>query len=139
MKKLTSFLPLILLLFFISCKKANTSAGNANETLPTGTTLAGGSFNSNAHLSSGTVKVIKDATNKIYLVFENFKTDNGPDLRVWLSPDNNATTYKEVGLLKAVSGNFYYTLDASFNYTANNHVLLWCKSFAVLFGNAVLQ
>jgi Electron transfer DM13 len=124
--------------FVISCKKNNVPDA-ASETLPTGTVISSGTFTSNAHPSSGTVKVVKDAANNTFLVFENFKTDNGPDVHVWLSPNTTGTTYQEVGLLKAVSGSFSYALGSSFNYTTNNRVLLWCKSFSVLFGNAVLQ
>ena len=138
MAKLTLLLQVALVLFFISCKKENTS-GNANESLPTGTTLVTGSFVSGVHTSSGTVKVIKDASGKFYLVFENFKTDSGPDLRIWLSPNNTGNPYQEVGTLKAVSGNFFYELSAAINYTTNNRVLIWCKGFSVLFGHAVLQ
>jgi Electron transfer DM13 len=138
MTKLFSFLSAIILLL-ASCKKNNTPPVLTEPLPATGTTIASGNFISGAHASSGTVKITKDAANKIYLVFENFKTDNGPDLRIWLSPNNNGSPFQEVGLLKAVSGNFYYQLDASYNYTANNRVLIWCKQFSVLFGSAVLQ
>jgi hypothetical protein len=124
---------------FASCKK-NTSPNFVNEPLPTSTTtLASGSFVSSAHTTSGTVKIVKDAANKLYLVFENFRTDGGPDLRTWMSPNNNGSQSQELGFLKATAGNFSYELDASFNFTTNNHVLIWCRQFAVLFGYAVLQ
>jgi hypothetical protein len=139
MKKLT-YLLLAASFIITSCKKENTTPAAVTEQLPVAVTvLATGSVTSSVHTSSGTVKVVKDAANKIYLVFENFKTDNGPDLRVWLSPNNSGTPYQELGLLKAASGNFFYELDASVNYTSNNRVLIWCKQFSVLFGYAVLQ
>lgn len=128
------------LLLFSACKKESDTPAVVNDPLPvTVTTLLTGSFVSSAHPSSGTVKIVKDAANKIYLVVENFKTDGGPDLRIWLSSNNNGNPNQEVGLLKAPSGNFSYELDASFNYTSNNRVLIWCKQFSVLFGYAVLQ
>lgn len=127
-----------MILYFTSCKK-ETTAAKANNPVPKGTTLATGTFVSNAHTSSGTVKVVQDSAGKISLVFENFKTDNGPDLRIWLATNTNAGSYQEVGLLTAVSGNFSYPLNASFNYSTNNNVLIWCKDFSVLFGHAVLQ
>ena len=138
MKKLT-YLLLAASFIITSCKKENTTPAAVTEQLPVAVTvLATGSVTSSVHTSSGTVKIVKDAANKIYLVFENFKTDNGPDLRVWLSPNNSGTPYQELGLLKAASGNFFYELDASVNYTSNNRVLIWCKQFSVLFGYAVL-
>jgi hypothetical protein len=126
--------------FFSSCKKENSTPTSVNETLPASTTtLAVGNFVNNAHTTSGTVKVVKDAANKLFLIFENFKTDGGPDLRIWVSPNTNGTPYQELGLLKATSGNFAYQLDSSFNYTTNNRVLIWCRQFSVLFGHALLQ
>lgn len=124
-------------LLMVSCAK-NTPE-KVEESLPTGTTLAAGTFTSNAHSTSGTAKVTQDAAGKKFLLFENFRSDNGPDLRVWISPNNNGSPYQEIGILKAVSGNFSYELNASANYTANNHVLIWCEDFSVLFGHAILQ
>ena len=112
---------------------------NAESILPTGTILATGNFTSNVHPTSGTVKVIQDAAGKKHLVFENFKSDNGPDLDVWLSPGTSGSSYQSLGDLKAVNGKFSYELDNSINYTANNRVLIWCVDFSVLFGHAVLQ
>ena len=138
MKKIIRLLPLCLL-SFVSCKKDKAPAV-INDPLPVSvTTIASGNFISSVHNTSGTVKIVKDAANKVFLVFENFRTDNGPDLRVWLSPNNSGNPYQELGLLKAVSGNFSYELDASINYTANNRVLIWCRQFSILFGYAVLQ
>jgi hypothetical protein len=137
MKKITWFLILSVILG-TGCKKENKTPAVLSETI-TGTTLAAGSFTGSAHATSGTVKVVKDAANKVFLVFENFKGDNGPDLKVWLSPNNSGSPFQEVGALKAVSGNFYYELGPAFNYTSNNRVLIWCRQFTVLFGYAVLQ
>jgi hypothetical protein len=138
MRKVIRLLPLCLFVL-ASCKKDKAPA-TVNDPLPVAvTTIASANFISSAHNTSGTVKIVKDAANKIFLVFENFRTDNGPDLRVWLSPNNTGNPYQELGFLKAASGNFSYELDASVNYTANNRVLIWCRQFSVLFGYAVLQ
>ena len=135
MKKLIAFL--VVLFFISSCKKS--ALDKVEEPLPTGTTIASGSFVSNAHTTSGIVKIVREVSGKIQLVVENLRTDNGPDLRIWLSPNISATPYQEVGILKAVTGNFSYELGSSINYSANNRVLIWCEDFSVLFGHAVLQ
>jgi hypothetical protein len=125
-------------IFFVTSCAKNTP-DTAQEVLPTGTVLASGTFASNAHTTGGTVKVMQDVSGKKFIVFENFRSDNGPDIRVWLSPNNNASPYQEIGILKAVSGNFSYELNTSVNYQSNNRVLIWCEDFSVLFGHAVLQ
>jgi hypothetical protein len=135
MKK--NILILSFLFLFFSCNKS--ALDNTNETLPTGIVISSGSFVSNSKTTSGTAKVIADAAGKKFLVIENLQTDNGPDLRVWLCPDISGSPYQEVGLLKAVSGNFSYELNSAINHVANNKVLIWCEDFSVLFGHAVLQ
>jgi hypothetical protein len=128
----------LLLVFFTGCKKENTPIV-VNTTLPSGTTLAMGTITSNAHTSIGLVTITKATNGKIFLNFENFKTDNGPDLRIYLSPNLNAAPYIEVGNLIAINGNFTYELPVDINYTTNNKMLIWCKDFSVLFGHAILQ
>jgi Electron transfer DM13 len=137
MKKIVSAGLISLLFLANSCTK--NKPDNAAIKLPTGTVLASGNFISNSHPTSGTVKVIQDAAGKKHLVFENFRSDNGPDLDVWLSTNTSGSPYQSLGDLKAVSGTFSYELDNSINYTANNTLLIWCVDFSVLFGHAVLR
>jgi hypothetical protein len=128
---------IMFLLFLNGCSK---TPNNITETLPTAVTnLLTGTFTSNAHSTSGTVKVVVDAGGKKFLVFENFKTDNGPDLFVRLSPGTSGSPFQELGALKAINGNFSYELDASKNFSTNNRVLIWCNPFSVLYGHAILQ
>lgn len=131
------YLTLLTCLLFISCKKS--ALDNTQEPIPAGTVVATGSFISSGHNTTGTAKVIVDGLNVKRLVIENFRTDNGPDLRVWLSPNNNGSPYQEVGPLKAISGNFSYELGPAINFSINNRVLIWCEDFSVLFGYAILQ
>jgi hypothetical protein len=99
-----------------------------------------GDFMSSAHPTSGTVKVLEDSKDKSikYLVFENFKTDAGPDLKVYLSEDTKATGFVEISKLDK-TGNFTLTIPASANLDKQKHVLIWCKQFSVLFGYAQLK
>lgn len=96
---------------------------------PQGLVLATGSFVSSAHTTSGAVKVTWDAANKTHLVFENFLTDGGSDLRVWFSHNNSGSPYQESGILKGLTGNFFYDLNSSFDHVANIRVLIWCENF----------
>jgi hypothetical protein len=130
----------IFALAFVGCSKKDTVAESLNENMiPTGTIIKTGTFSTNAKTTSGTIKVIQGANNAKSLVFENFSSGNGPDVRVWLSPNTSASTYVEIGALKATSGNFSYELPASVDLTTNNKVLIWCKDVRLLFGHASLQ
>jgi hypothetical protein len=135
-KTLNYFLIFSSLVFF-SCNKY--VAKNVLEEVPAGNVLKNGTFVSDRHPTSGTAKIITGADNKKFLTIENFSSDNGPDLRVWLSPNNSGSPYQELGVLKALSGTFSYELNATIDYTTNNRVLIWCEDFSVLFGHAILQ
>jgi hypothetical protein len=137
MKKLTHILiALFSLALLFSCKKEITTVN-----IPISsdlTTIYQGSFTASAHPTSGTVKLSKDAAGKKYLVFDNFKTDAGPDLRVWLSDDLAATNYSEI-TNKVTNGTFQLDVNSSIDTDKKKKVLIWCKAFSVLFGSADLK
>lgn len=120
-----------------SCKKE--TADDLREPIPEGTVLKTGTFVNGTKTTTGMVKIVQGNNNTIKLVFENFSTGSGPDVRVWLSPGTNGSTYQEAGALKAFNGSFSYDLNNNTDYNTNNKVLIWCEDFSVLFGHAVLQ
>ena len=130
---------LFLSLSVIACKKSALDYINEDIPVSSGVMLSRGSFMRGSHATSGTVRIVKDSSERRFLVFENFSTDNGPDLRVWLSRNTSAAQYQEVGKLTAVAGNFSYELAANIDPAVYNHVLIWCEDFSVLFGYAILQ
>ena len=80
---------------------------------------------------------LEDGTNVLRL--ENFKSTNGPDLYVYLSTDKYASEFISLGELKASSGNQNYGIPDDVDLNEYNQVLIWCKAFGVLFGNAELS
>jgi Electron transfer DM13 len=110
---------------------------NINPATPA---ISTGSFASGAHPTSGSIKVAEDAQDKTkkYLVFENFRTDAGPDLKIYLSDDLKATNFVEVAKLDK-TGNFSELIPATADLNKQKYVLIWCKQFTVLFGSAQLQ
>lgn len=123
-------------LLSISCNKA---LEEGSGDIPTDlTVISQGSFNGAAHPTTGTVKLSKDTAGKKYLVFENFSTDAGPDIRIWIAEDKSANNYTE--LSKTVfTGSFKIEVPAELDTTKKSYVLIWCKAFAVLFGSAQLK
>ena len=126
-------------LVLLACKKSALDYVNENTPAAGGVMQTKGNFMRSSHSTSGIARIVKDSANRGFLVFENFSTDNGPDLRVWLSKNTSAAQYQELGKLTAVSGNFSYELAANIDPAVYNHVLIWCEDFSVLFGYAVLQ
>lgn len=99
--------------------------------------LATGQFMNGVHAVSGTVQLYeKDAQQT--LVFTNFKSDTGPDLRIYLAADTQAKTFTEVTMLSA-TGNFFVPVPTAVPTNHQRYVLIWCKRFSVHFGNAELN
>jgi hypothetical protein len=126
-------------LILISCNKdIETSTSPTIEVSATDKVLLTGSFTNGSHPTSGSVKLIEAADKKKYLVFDNLKSDAGPDLRIYLSEDNSAKNFTEV-TNKVVNGNTKIEVPAAANTDKQKTVLIWCKQFSVLFGSAVLK
>lgn len=96
------------------------------------------SFVSDDHPTSGTVEVFKNSES-LTVSISNFKSDNGPDLRVYLSTSLGDSDFIELGELIAVSGSFSYKANLDTDLTRYKNVLIWCQDFDVLFGHAVLE
>ncbi|MBC8251944.1 MAG: DM13 domain-containing protein [Candidatus Nitrosopelagicus sp.] len=80
---------------------------------------------------------LEDGSNVLRL--ENFRSTNGPDLYVYLSTDDNASEFINLGELKANKGNQNYEIPEDVDLSKYNKVLIWCKAFSVLFGSAELS
>lgn len=90
------------------------------------------------HNAEGTAQVIYlDGSDALRL--EEFRSTNGPDLYVYLSADKEATDFVDLGRLKANIGNQNYEIPEGTDLSKYNKVLIWCKSFSVLFGSAELM
>ena len=133
-------LSLLLPLVMVACKK-DPELTPVNETLPMNTpgqVTPKGAFANGAHPTSGTVSLVQAADGTRSLAFKDFKTDPGPDLRVYLAEDRQAKNFVEVALLTK-SGTFSLPLPADAKPEQRKFVLIWCRQFSVLFGSAELQ
>jgi hypothetical protein len=138
MKTWTFLLLSCLCLSFLACDKEDSSPTPSTGFDANGKTLLGtANFSSAAHATNGTVKIYSDNTSK-YLVLENFKTDKGPDLYIYLSNDLKATNFSNITKLDQYAGSFFFKFDKTVDEKTKDKVLIWCKQFAVLFGSADL-
>lgn len=135
--KFKLLLLIISLSLFIQCSKELEEGDSSN--IPTDlTTISQGTFGADAHATSGTVKLAKDAADKRYLVFENLKSDAGPDIRIWMAEDKTAKNYVELSN-KVALGSYKLDVPTDLDATKKSWVLIWCKQFSVLFGSAQLK
>ncbi len=131
--KIRFFNILILLTLLISCREKQTDI-NPQESQEY---LLKGDFTSAAHPTSGIAKITKD---KSKLIFENFKSDKGPDLNIYLCSNLNniKSDYIDLGDIKGLNGNYSYSVNSSTNFSQYKYVVVWCVDFNVNFGYASL-
>jgi len=112
-------------------------------------TLATGEFISHEHGTAGTVRILELPDGSRVLRIENLDTDNGPDLKVWLTdapvidgPSGwfvfDDGEYVDLGSLKGNKGSQNYAIPADVDLTDLTSVTIWCDRFSVSFGAAEL-
>lgn len=102
-----------------------------------------GSFEGRAHPGSGTVRIVNENGKRVLVFQDDFRTDPGPQLHVFLSgtkdPKNSADLHAvgdvDLGRLKSTSGAQMYTLPQEINFEINS-VVVYCVPFKVIFGVA---
>ncbi len=111
-------------------------------------TVASGDFRDadNVHRGSGVASISKNASGEYVLNLQRFSTTPGPDLEVWLVKASGITTadqvlaseYLSLGALQSPTGDQTYTVPAGMSPDGYASVVIWCKSFSVLFSAADL-
>ena len=100
-------------------------------------TLASGSFSgSSRYVVSGEAVVLNDGTEQRFLRFENFDSNNGPDLKVYLRAEDGE--FVSLGDLKGNIGSQNYEIPTDVDLGRYDTVQIWCERFGVLFGDAGL-
>ncbi len=85
------------------------------------------------HTASGTASIYEDNGNKI-IFFDPFMSENGPDLKVYLSKDQKASEYIRLGQLKSTNGSQSYQIPAGTEISQYQFVHIWCEKYSVEFG-----
>jgi hypothetical protein len=114
-----------------------------DEAIATGTAELAGSFESRAHTTTGTARVIEQADGSRVLALVDFRTDAGPDLFVYVVPRATEGTDVDgatrLGALKGNVGDQQYALPAELALAEEATVVVWCRAFSVSFGAAPLR
>lgn len=126
---------------------SNTSGMHDSMSTPTSMSpkpLAQGMFHSGAHETKGSAAIFQLEGGKRVLRLTNFETSNGPDVRVLLIANTDATddaTVRnsmpvELGKLKGNIGDQNYDIPADLDLSTYKAVTIWCNRFSVNFGTA---
>lgn len=139
------FITIFLLFAIVACNPEDATPIMTSNPNPTGidfskaTALKEGMFTGiGGHVASGRVKIYEVAGKK-YIVFDPYASQNGPDLKVYLSKNEQASEYIRVGKLLATSGMQTYEIPGNPDLAQYPFVHIWCEQFTVEFARAPLQ
>ena len=138
MKKIFS---LSIFVLVISCTANNvtpTAIVNTTFDPSKATLIKQGTLVGIGHTATGQVGVYDDKGTKVVLL-DPYSSQSGPDLKVYLSKDINATDYIRLGKLKSTDGKQSYTVPGTPDLAQYNYVHIWCEQFTVVFGRAELK
>ncbi len=114
--------------------------------MPEISTVASGMFEGRSHPAVGTANIITDGSQTFIRFEDDFATDNGPDLNVYLSTapitaESGAfdDDFIDLGDLKGNIGSQNYEIDPSVDLSQYQTVVVWCVRFGVAFGAAPLN
>ena len=100
--------------------------------------LSKGEMVARAHEVEGSALIVKTG-GETFLRFEDLKTVNGPDLRIYLSSDLSSDDIIDLGSIRATEGNVNYVIPRGTDLTKYKYAMIWCRAFGVLFSYAELK
>lgn len=128
-----------------STTAAPNNAGGDEPAPSTPTVVRRGEFRSLAHTTTGEAQILDVGDGRFVLRLENLRTDNGPDLKVYLSPhpgdaDDSAfgRDFLDLGELKGNIGSQNYDIPLGTDVSRFDSAVVWCRRFRVGFGVAPL-
>lgn len=137
---------LFLLLLISGCSQPEdrvptTSATDSLEDLEGATVISQGELSGrNGYTALGDVQLIRSEDEETYsLVFEDFSSSNGPDLKIYLASGEALNSFISLGDLKSTNGTLRYDFPASQFQPEFNTAVVWCERFSQLFGLATLE
>ena len=100
-------------------------------------TIAAGGFSSlNGYTVNGEALVLNNGTEQRFLQLQNFASDNGPDLKVYLRAASGE--FISLGDLRGNIGDQSYEIPVEVDLGVFTNVEIWCERFSAGFGVATL-
>lgn len=109
-------------------------------------TDAGGPFVQKSKTLKGSYKIVTRGEKTFVVFSDDFKAKNGPDLKVFLSPQSLDTVTGKtategalnIGELKRNKGTQEYELPAGVSLDSYQSILVHCEAYSVLWGGGAL-
>lgn len=93
-----------------------------------------------ADTARGTVALEEDSEGKLTLLFaDDFRSQGGPQLEVFLAKSSDPKTGVSLGKLKSTSGTQHYEVPAGIALVTYDYVIVYCVPFRIVFGSGMLS
>lgn len=139
MKKVIAAFVVLGFVFLTACtKKASTVPVNDPPVDSAAALLYKGNFSNGPHGTTSGTAAIYNSNGKWQLRLEGFMVSNGPDLKVYLSKEQQPIHFIKLGDLKATSGNQAYDISGMPDIMEYKYALIHCEQYNHLFGYTVL-
>jgi hypothetical protein len=90
------------------------------------------------HTASG-VASLYELDGKRTVVLDPYSSQNGPDLKIYLSADPGATEYIRLGNLKSTMGKQSYPVPDETDISKYPYIHVWCEKYTVVFAQAEIK
>ncbi|MGZ5247467.1 MAG: DM13 domain-containing protein [Flavitalea sp.] len=101
--------------------------------------IASGNFVNGPYGSVMGIGNIAETNGAYSILLDNFTTNNGPDLYVYLSKEIMPVNFLEIAKLKSTNGRQVYPVKFKPDIEGYKYLLIHCKQFNHLFGYAELK
>lgn len=137
MTKLLSLL-LVAVVCLSACKKEATNSAEPPPVATGANYTHRGVFSDGPYGSTSGVAKVYKINSTLSLELDSFAVNNGPDLHVYLSREEQPINFIDLGKLRANSGKQSYAITGMSNLADFKFVLIHCQRFDHLFGKAIL-
>jgi hypothetical protein len=139
MKSLVLISLLITGIGMAACTKKASEIPIIDDMDSTAMVLFSGRFMNGPYGAAMGVARIEAVNDQWQLRLDSFTVSNGPDLKVYLSKEQQPIHFISLGNLRSTSGSQVYTISGMPDIAAYRYALVHCEKYNHLFGSALLE
>jgi hypothetical protein len=122
-----------------ACTKKASEIPIIDDMDSTATVIYSGRFMNGPYGVAMGIARIEELNNQWQLRLDSFIVSNGPDLKVYLSKEQQPVSFIKLGDLRSTSGSQVYQISGMPDISAYRYALIHCEKYNHLFGAALLE
>lgn len=139
MKRILLLAALITIFGWMGCSKKSSTIPIIDDMDSTAILIYSGKFTSGPYGTTMGIASIEKVNDQWQLRLDSFLVSNGPDLKVYLSKEQQPISFISLGSLRSTSGNQVYPIAGMPDLSLYKYALVHCEKYNHLFGWALLE